>query len=324
MRVLNFITLLALALAGIAGARAETYPSHPITLIVPFPAGGPTDTLARILSDKMKDTLGQPILVESVTGAGATIGVGRAIQAPPDGYTMLIGNWTSNVGAPALYPVTWNVLTDLDPVARLAVSSLIIVGKKSLPANNIKELVAWLKAHPDKASAGSVGTGSAAHICGLIFEQQTHTKFQFVFYRGGAPAMQDLLAGTIDFMCAEASQTLAHVRAGNMKAFAVMSKQRWSPLPDVPTMAESGVGDAEISFWHGLWVPKGTPKDIVATLNDAVVKAFDDPTVQKRIAALGQTIPPKAELTPKALHDFQKSEIDKWWPIIKAAGVKMN
>jgi tripartite-type tricarboxylate transporter receptor subunit TctC len=322
MRTLTFIVSLAIAVAAAAGVRADTYPSKPITLIVPFPAGGPTDTLARIISDKMKDMLGQPIIIETVTGAGATIGVGRAIQSPPDGYTLLIGNWTSNVGAPALYPVTWNVLNDLEPIARLSVSSLIIVGRESLPANNIKELIAWLKANKDKATAGSVGSGSAAHICGLFFEQATGTKVQFVFYRGGAPAMQDMLAGTIDIMCAEASQTLAHVRANKMKAFAVMSKERWSPLPNVPTMIESGASDAQISFWHGLWAPKGTPKEIVAKLNDAVMKAFADPTVQQRVATLGQTIPPKAELTPQALHDFHKAELDKWWPIIKAADIK--
>ena len=322
MRVPSFAVALAMALVSVAGASAETYPSHPITIIVPFPAGGPTDTLARIIGESMKDTLGQPIIIESVTGAGATIGVGRAVQAEPDGYTLSIGNWTSHVGAPVLYPVTWNVLTDFEPIARLSVSTMMMVGKESLPAKNVNELIAWLKANPDKASAGSVGSGSAAHICGLHFEQQTSTKFQFVFYRGGAPAMQDLLGGQIDIMCAEASQTLMQVRAGKIKAFAVMSKTRWSPLPDVPTMDEVGVSGMEISFWHGLWAPKGTPKEVIARLNDAVVKAFDDPTVRKQITDLGQVIPPKDQLTPKALYDFHKAETVKWWPIIKAAGIK--
>jgi tripartite-type tricarboxylate transporter receptor subunit TctC len=324
MRALRLAATLIIALAGIAVAKAQTFPSHPVTIIVPFPAGGPTDTLARILGDHMKNTLGQSVIIENVTGAGATIGVGRAIGAAPDGYTLGIGNWTSHVGAPALYPVSWNVLNDLAPIARLSVSSLMIVGKESLPANNAKELIAWLKANPDKASAGSVGTGSGAHICGLYFAQKTGTKFQFVFYRGGAPAMQDLLSGTIDIMCAEASQTLAHVRAGKMKAFAVMSATRYPALPDVPTMEEVGVSGMEISFWHGLWAPKGTPKEVVSKLNDAVVKAFADPTVQKRIEALGQAIPAKPDLTPQALHDFHKAELDKWWPIIKAAGIKIK
>jgi tripartite-type tricarboxylate transporter receptor subunit TctC len=308
----------------IGGAAAEDYPTRPITIIVPFPAGGPTDTLARILGDRMRESLGQPVLVESVTGAGASIGVGRAVQSPPDGYTLSIGNWTSHVGAPAIYPVHWNVLTDFEPVARLSVSSLMIVGKTGLPANDARELIAWLKQNPDKASAASVGAGSGAHICGLYFQEKTGTRFQFVPYRGGAPAMQDLVAGQIDLMCAEASQTLPHVRGGKMKAFVVMSKTRFPALPDVPTMEEVGVTGSEISFWHGLWVPKGTPKPVIVKLNDAVVTAFADPGVRKRISDLGQTIPPVEELTPAALASFHKAEVEKWWPIIKAANIKVN
>src|SRR5690242_10209718 len=241
MRALTVIASAALALVAVSGARAETYPSKPITLIVPFPAGGPTDTIARIVSDHMKDTLGQSILVETVTGAGATIGVGRVVGAAPDGYTIGIGNWSSHVGSPALYPVSWNPVNDLEPIARLPVSSLMIVGKEALPAKNAKELIAWLKANPDKASAASVGAGSGAHVCGLYFGEKTGTKFQFVFYRGGAPAMQDMLAGTIDIMCAEASQTLPHVTAHKIKAFAVMGRKRYAGLPEVPTMEEMGI-----------------------------------------------------------------------------------
>jgi tripartite-type tricarboxylate transporter receptor subunit TctC len=312
------------AVLQIGTGAAQDYPSRPVTLIVPFPAGGPTDTLARTLGDRMKDSLGQPAIVENVTGAGATIGVGRAVQAGPDGHTLIVGNWTSHVGAPALYPVQWNVLTDLEPVARLSVSSLMIVGKTALPANNAQELIAWLKENPDKASGASVGAGSGAHICGLYFQQQTGTRFQFVPYRGGAPAMQDLVAGQIDLMCAEASQTLPHVRGGKMKAFAVMSKTRFPALPDVPTMEEVGVSGVEISFWHGLWAPKGTPRNVVARLNDAVVAAFADPGVRKRISDLGQAIPPREQLAPEALGAHHKAEIEKWWPIIKAANVKVE
>ena len=309
-------TLIASAL------HAETYPSHPITIIVPFPAGGPTDTLARIISDGMSKTLGQSVIVESVSGAGATLGMSRLVHSPPDGYTLIIGNWTAAVGAPVLYPVTWNVLTDIEPVARLSVSKMMLVGRRSLPANDINELIGWLKANPDKASAASVGSGSAAHICGLHFGQVTNTKFQFVFYRGGAPAMQDLLGGTIDIMCAEASQTLSLVRSGSMKAFVVMSNERWRPLPNVPTMDEIGISGMQIDFWHGMWAPKGTPKDIVAKLNDAVVRAFDDPNVKSRIADLGQVIPSKDQLTPDALRSYHLAETKKWWPVIKAAGIK--
>ncbi len=313
----------AVALLGVSSnAWAQAYPSRPITIIVPFAAGGPTDTVARIMGDRMKETLGQPVVIENVTGAGSTIGSTRLVQAAADGHTLIVGNWSSHVGAAALYPVKWNVLTDMEPVAQLSASSLMIVGKTALPANNAKELIAWLKANPDKASAAHVGAGSGAHICSLYFQEKTGTRFQFVPYRGGAPVMQDLVAGQIDMFCAEASQTLPHVRAGKMKAFAVMSKERWAPLPDVPTMEEVGVTGMHISFWHGMWAPKNTPKDVVARLNASVVTAFADAGVQKRIADLGQTIPPRPELTPAALAAFHKSEIDKWWPIIKAANIK--
>jgi tripartite-type tricarboxylate transporter receptor subunit TctC len=324
MRILKWIAPLLIALVGVAAAQADTYPAKPMTLIVPFPAGGPTDTIARIMGEHMSKTLGQSILVETVTGAGATIGVGRVVNAAADGYTISIGNWSSHVGSPALYPVSWNPVNDLEPLIRLPVSSLMIVGKEALPAKDAKELIAWLKANPDKASAASVGAGSGAHVCGLYFGEKTETKFQFVFYRGGAPAMQDMLAGTIDIMCAEASQTLAHVQAHKIKAFAVMGRKRYAGLPEVSTMEEMGITGMDISFWHGLWAPKGTPKDVVAKINDAARKALDDPAVQKRVAALGMTIPDKAELTPQALHDFHKAEIDKWWPIIKSYGIKVQ
>ena len=324
MRILNVVASVAIALAGVVGAQAETYPSKPINLIVPFPAGGPTDTVARIMSEHMGKTLGQSILVETVTGAGATIGVGRVVSAAPDGYTLSIGNWSSHVGSPAIYPVSWNPVTDLTPIVRLPVSSLMIVGKESLPPKDAKELIAWLKAKPEPATAASVGAGSGAHVCGLYFAQKTDTKLQFVFYRGGAPAMQDMLAGTIDTMCAEASQTLAYVTSGKMKAFAVMGRTRYAGLPEVPTMEEMGISGMDISFWHGLWAPKGTPKDIVDKLNAAAVKALADPVVQKRVASLGMTIPAKAQQTPQALHDFHKAEIDKWWPIIKSYNIKIQ
>ena len=290
LQLRSVVVALLAGLTLLGNASAQTYPSRPITIIVPFPAGGPTDTIARIMGDHMKNTLGQTLIVENVTGAGSTIGTGRAVQAPPDGYTIYVGNWTSAVGAGALYQTSWHILNDLTPIAPLPASSLMIVGKTGLPANNIKELIAWLKANPDKATAASVGAGSGAHICGLYFMDKTGTSFQFAQYRGGAPAMQDLVGNQIDLMCAEASQTLTHVRGGKMKAFAVMSAGRWAPLPDVPTMQEVGL-DMLWSFWHGLWGPKGLPKPVVDALNTAVSKALDDPAVAKRIADLGMTIP---------------------------------
>ncbi len=322
----RFAAAVALAAAlGLSGQTlAQDYPSRPITIVVPFPAGGPTDTLARILGERMRVALGQPIVVENVTGAGASIGVTRAVQAAPDGYTLSIGNWTSHVGAGAIYPVAWDPLRDLAPISLLTATPLVLVGKNDLPARDGRELIAWLKANPDKASAATVGAGSAAHICALYVEQQTGTRFQVVPYRGGAPAMQDMIAGQIDLMCAEGSQTLPYVRAGQMKAFAVMAKERWPALPDVQTTDEIGAPGMYISFWHGLWAPKDTSQEIIARLDKAVIASLADPAVRKHLTDLGAVIARPDQQTPAALAAFHKAEIAKWWPIIKAAGIKAN
>lgn len=323
MRKLSFAFALLAALGCAAAAQAQSYPSRPITFIVPFPAGGPTDTIARIMGDHMKGTLGQSIIIENVTGAGSTIGTGRAVTAPPDGYMFYVGNWTSAVGAGALYNTSWHIINDLTPVAQLPASSLMIVGKTGVPANNIQELIAWLKASPGKATAASVGAGSGAHICGLYFMEKAGVSFEFAQYRGGAPAMQDLVGNQIDLMCAEASQTLVHVRGGKMKAFAVMSASRWAPLPEIPTMKEVGL-DMLWSFWHGLWGPKGLPQPVIDAVNGAVAKAFEDPAVAKRVSDLGMTLPAPGQRSPQALATYHKAEVDKWWPIIKAANIKVN
>ena len=317
-----FVATVAL-LAGVAAASAQSYPSRPITVIVPFPAGGPTDTLARIFAEHAKGPLGQPVIVENVAGAGASIGIGRAVAAAPDGYTLSLGNWTSHVGAGAIYPVNWHILNDLAPVAKLPVSTLMIVGKNDLPANNIRELIAWMKANPGKASIANVGAGSGAHVCSVYFNDKVGVSGTFVPYKGGAPVMQDLVGNQIDLFCSEASQTLEHVRGGKMKAFVTLSEKRWTPLPDVPTMAETVSADIVLPFWHGLWAPKNTPKDAIAKLNATVVSVFADPAVQKRIAALGMVIPTGAEATPEALAAYHKAEVEKWWPVIKNA-VKSN
>jgi tripartite-type tricarboxylate transporter receptor subunit TctC len=319
-----FVATVAVALGAIADVQAQDYPSRPITMIVPFAAGGPTDTLGRIMAEGMRPSLGQTVIIENVTGAGSTLGVGRAVQAPPDGYTLSIGNWTSHVGSGALYPIQYDLLKDFQPISLLTFAPMMIVGRNSLPAANARELIAWLKASPDHASAATVGAGSAAHVCGLYFQDKIGTRVQFVPYRGGAPAMQDLVAGQIDMMCAEASQTLTYVRGGKMKAFAVMSQSRWPALPDVPTTDEVGAPGMYISFWHGLWVQKGTPKDVVARLNAAVVAALADPIVRKRLTDLGQVIATPEQQTPAALGAFQKAEIEKWWPIIRAANIKVE
>ena len=303
-------------------AWAQAYPSRPITMIVPFPAGGPTDTLGRILGERMKGSLGESVVVENVTGAGATIGVTRAARAPPDGYTVILGNWTSHVGGSAIYPVTYDVLADFEPISRLPISLLMLVGKTALPANDANALVAWLKANPDKAVMATVGAGSAAHLCGVNLAHGVGAGIQFVPYRGAAPAVQDMIAEQIDLFCGDASNVLPFVRAGRIKGFAVMNESRWFNAPDIPTMEEIGVRGLSIPFWNGLWAPRGTPKDIVARLNSAVVDSLADRAVLARLKELGLEIPPREEQTPQALFAYHKAQIEKWWPIIKAANIK--
>ena len=308
--------------AVVVSAHARPYPSHPLTLIVPFPAGGPTDTLARILAEHMRITLGQPVVIETVTGAGASLGLVRAARSAPDGYTLLLGNWTSNVGAGVMYPAAHEAILDMRPVSMISATPLLIVGKTMLPPRDAKELIVWLRANPDKLSAATVGAASAAHVCLLYFQQQTGTSFALVPYRGGAPVMQDLVAGQIDLFCAEASQTLPFLRSGKIKAFAVMSKERWPAAPDVPAFDEIGVPGMYISFWNGIWVPKATPDDIIAKLDAALVDALADANVRQRLTELGHVIATREEQTPEGLAAFHKSELEKWWPIMQAANIK--
>jgi tripartite-type tricarboxylate transporter receptor subunit TctC len=322
MKLTTLAAAFAVTLGCIPGAHGQAYPSRPVTIIVPFPAGGPTDTLARILSERMRTALGQTVIIENVTGAGASIGVSRAAQAAPDGYTLSLGNWTSHVGAGAMYPAAHEAILEMEPVSRISATPLMIVGKNALPPKDAKELIAWLKANPGKASAATIGAGSGAHVCLLYFQQKTGTSFELVPYRGGAPVMQDLVAGQIDMFCAEASQTLSFLRGGKIKAYAVMSKERWPSAPDVPTMDEVGAPGMYISFWNGLWVPKGTPKEVIAKLDAAVVETLADPAVRARLSELGHVIATREEQTPEGLAAFHKAEIDKWWPIIKAANIK--
>ena len=321
-------SLLVLALIanafGLATAQAQTFPSRPITMLVGFPPGGPTDTLARILADGMKATLGQPVVVETVTGASGTISIGRVVHAAADGYTIGIGQWSSNVGSPAIYSLDYDAMKDLQPIALLAYSPLWILGKRTLPPKNAAELVAWTKSQTEPITFGTVGTGSAAQLCAVYFARSTGGNFQYVPYRGAAPAMQDLIAGHIDLSCLEASSTLANVQAGSMKAYAVMGEQRWPKSQDTPTMIESGVPGASITFWHGLWTTNGTPKDVVDRLDKAVMNALADSAVRQRLEGLGFVIYPPDKQTPGALAAYNQAEVDKWWPIIKAAGIKVE
>jgi tripartite-type tricarboxylate transporter receptor subunit TctC len=321
--VATLVALVAFVASAVV-ALADDYPSHPVTMLVGFPPGGPTDTLARILADAMQPSLGQSVVVETVSGASGTIATGRVVHASADGYTIGIGNWTSHVGSPALYSLDYNILTDLQPIALLATSPLWIVGKNAVPPKSASELIAWVKSKATPITFGTVGTGSAAHLCGLYFAQKTGAHFQYVPYRGGAPAMQDLIGGQIDLSCLEASQTLGNVQAGRFKAFAVMSEQRWPKSPDTPTMIESGVPGLSISFWHGLWTTRGTPQSIVARLDKAVMAALANPAVRARIEALGQVIFPPDQQNPAALAAYHKAELDKWWPIIKSANLKVD
>ncbi|MDB5903719.1 MAG: hypothetical protein JWM26_2597 [Betaproteobacteria bacterium] len=312
----------ALACVLPASAQPQAYPSRPITIVVPFAAGGPTDVIARTLAQHMRGTLGQTVLVDNTAGANGNIGVGKVARAAPDGYTVSIGHWSTHVVNGAVYPLPYDVLKDFEPVSLLSTNSYLIVAKNAVPANDLKSFVAWLKANPDKASEGTAGAGSPQHIGGLFFQQATGTRFQFVPYRGAAPAMQDLLGGQIDMIIDDPTSSLPQVRAGKIKAFAVTAKARLSAAPEIPTVDEAGLAGFYFSRWHGLWLPKGTPKDVVGKLNGAVVTALADPAVRSRLEGLGQEIYPREQQTPAALQAYHKAEIDKWWPIIKAANIK--
>jgi tripartite-type tricarboxylate transporter receptor subunit TctC len=322
MTLLRIAVGCVLLWGGIAAAPAQVYPSRPITMVVPFAAGGPVDTVARILSEPMRATLGQSIIVENVTGAAGSIGVGRVARAAPDGYTLSIGHWSTHVVNGAIYPLPYDLLRDLEPIVLLPSNPMIVVSKSAVPAKSLNEFVGWIKANEGKVSAGTAGAGSATHVAGVYFQNVTGTRFQFVPYRGTGPALQDLVAGQIDFIVDQASNSLQHVRDGKIRAYAVTASARLPSAPDIPTVAEAGLPSLDISVWYGLWAPKGTPKEIIAKLNAAAVQALSEPTVRQRFAELGLDMPPRDRLTPEALAAYQKAEIEKWWPVIKDANIK--
>src|SRR5215467_564716 len=303
-------------------ARAQTYPTRPMTMVVPYSAGGPTDTIARIMAERMRTSLGQIILVENTTGAAGTIGVGRVARAAPDGYTISIGHWGTHVVNGAIYELQYHVFNDFEPVSLIATNPQLIVARKTIPAKDLKELIAWLRGNAATATQGTAGHGSGSHVSGVYFQSITGTKFQFVPYRGAGPAVQDLVAGQIDMMIDQAANSIPQVRAGTIKAYAVTDKTRLAAAPDIPTVDEAGVPGLHISIWHALWMPKGTPKDIIAKLNGAVVDALADAGVRKRLADLGQEIPPREDQNPQTLAAYHSAEIEKWWPILKAANIK--
>jgi tripartite-type tricarboxylate transporter receptor subunit TctC len=302
-------------------AQAQAYPSRPITIIVPFPAGGPTDTTARILAERMSLALGQSIIVDNISGASGSIAVGRAARAASDGYTLSYGNWSTHVVNGAILALQYDLLKDLKPVSLVADVPFLIIAKKEMP-ENLNELIAWLKANPGKASQGTAGVAAASHLAGVLFQKETGTRFQFIPYRGLGPALQDLLAGRIDLMFDLVANSLPQVRAGTVKVYAVTARNRLTTVPNIPTVDEVGLRGLYVSSWQALWVPKGTAKSVIDKLNAAVVDALADPAVRQRLADLGEEIPPREQQTPEALGSLQKIEIEKWWPIIKAANIK--
>lgn len=316
-RLLLLVTLVCSVAASTA--RAQDYPTKPITLIVPFAAGGPTDAIARIVAERMRASLGQPIVIENVGGANGTIAEGRVARAQPDGYTIGIGNVATNVFNAAVYPLQYDLIADFEPIGLMVTAPALVVGTKSLPADDLTGLVAWLKANPDGGSMGVFAVWG--RLLGVTFQEQTGTKFQFVAYRGAGPAMQDMVAGHIQIMFDQAGNSLPQLRAGTIKAFAVAATKRLEQAPSVPTTDEAGFAGLHMSIWHGLWAPKGTPAPIVAALNKALRAALADAGAQRQLAELGQDVAPVDDQTPAALRALQKSEADKWWPVIRKANI---
>ena len=322
MRKLVLAVLAVLAFGN--AAIAQGFPSRSITIIVPFSAGGPSDAMARILAERMKVTLGEQVLVENVTGAGGSVGVGRAVRSAPDGYTISFGHLGTHVANGAVYKLGYDLVADLEPVALLPSNPMIIVSKKTVPAKSLKEFLAWLKSKPTPPTAGTAGAGSGSHIAGLYFENIVGVKLQYVPYRGTGPAMNDLVAGQIDLIFDQTSNSIGQVRAGNIRAYAITDSKRVESAADIPTVDEAGLPGFHMTLWSGLWVPRGTPKDVVAKLNAATIDALNDPAVRKQLENLGLQMPPKDKLAPEALGAWQKAEIAKWWPMIKAANVKVD
>jgi tripartite-type tricarboxylate transporter receptor subunit TctC len=315
----------AVALYGIAPASAQTYPSKPITMVVPFAAGGPADTLARLLGERMKATLGQPLVVENVAGAAGSTGVGRAVRAAPDGHTIGIGHLGTHVFNGALYSLQYDLVKDLEPIALLPSNYSVIATKKDVPAKDLSELIVWLKANPDQASAATAGIGSVGHVAGIYFGNKTGVALRVVPYRSGAAAVGDVVAGHVTFIFDQLSGgSVEMYRSGKLRPFAVTARTRLPSVPDLPTVDEAGIPGLYVSTWYGLWAPKGTPRDIIARLNAAVAEALAEPELRKRFDAQSSVVPPREQQSPQALGAFQKSEIEKWWPIIKAANIKVE
>lgn len=317
-------TAAALGVAVATDARAQAFPTRQITLVVPFPPGGAADAIGRIVAERMQGLLGQSVVIENVTGGGGSIGAGRVARAANDGYTLCVGTSGSHVVNGATMALPYDVVGDFSPVALLSTQPMMIVSRKDLPANDLKGLIAWLKENPDKATQGTTGLGGILHLSGALFQHLTGTRFAFVPYRGANLAMQDLVAGRIDIILDLSSLSMPLVNAGTIKAFAVMADRRLPALPQVPTVDEAGLPGFHGAVWLALWAPKGTPKEVVAKLNATVVEILADASVRTRLGGLGHEIFPRQLQTPEALADYQKREVDRWWPIAKTAGIKVN
>jgi tripartite-type tricarboxylate transporter receptor subunit TctC len=313
------VAMVLAALAGIASVQAQTYPSRQITLIVPFPPGGSTDVAARILAEHMRPQLGQPVIIENVGGAGGSIAVGRVARAAPDGYTIDIGQWDTHVGS-IIYKLDYDLQKDFEPIGLVSNNPQLMVAKKDLPADNLKDLVSWMKANPGKINF--VNQNAAANVTAVLFEKLTGQKVQFIPYRGAGPAMTDLVSGQVDLLVVQGAVALPQIRAAKIKAIANLSSQRSASMPDIPTSDEGGVPGLYMSGWFGLFAPKGTPKDVIATLNKAMVQALANPSVRARFTELGLDVASREQQTPEGLAAFQKAEIEKWWPIIKESGIQ--
>jgi len=309
-------------LAGIAAASAQSFPSRPVTAVVPASAGGPTDTIGRIVMARAQQLLGQTIVVENVGGASGTIGTGRVVRAEPDGYTIGIGGVNHYVVNASVYPLSYDTLKDFEPIAMLSNGPMLIMSRNSIAAKNLQELIAWLKANPENVTFGTGGLASPPHISGLSLQAVTGNKFQFVPFRGSAPALQQVLGGQLDIIIDQASAALSIAKGGGVRAYAVTAKQRLASAPDIPTVDEAGLPGFHVSIWQAVWAPKGTPKEVIAKLNAAIAGALADPTVQKRLADIGQELPTKEQMTPEGFGAFHKAEMEKWTPIIKAANIK--
>jgi len=320
-KLISSITF-AMMLQAINGAAAQVYPARSITMIVPFPAGGPSDVVGRILAGAMRSSLGQPVVVEDVGGAGGTIGMGRVAHADPDGYTIGLGSWNTGVVNAVIYNLSYDVVQDFEPVVLLPDTPLFIASKKAVPANNLGELITWVKANGDKVLVGTSGVGTSPHVAGVMLQQRTGAPVRLVHYRGGEPALQDLISGQIDLDMNQSSVFLPYLNDERIRLYAVMAKKRLPQAPDLPTVDEAGLPGFYLSSWNGIWAPKATPKDIVRKLNAAAVDALNDPGVRRRFTDFGQVIPSADQLTPEAFAAFQRAEIEKWWPIIKTAGIR--